>query len=403
MAQNGRPRVVVVNNFGIHPPHYGGPAATFAIFRELARYATVEIVTLGESPADDLLVELAPGLWERRIAKSPVHLEHERRISQAAGLNVSDIVLHELVRFTPRYGEELRRALSAADAAVVNHPYLYPALREYWDGPVYYLAHNVESLMKSAMLPQSPLRDDLMRRVVALEGAALAGSRLVFLLSPDDGPTFAARFGTDLAKCRVARPPVDPARGSYRTALERRSAKERSGLGTAPLVVFIGSAHRPNIDAALVVLRLAAALPVCTFVIVGNVANVFSGTPPANVRFTRELAEAQKNALVGLADVALNPSAVTSGLNMKMFDYFLAGVPVISTPAGARGFAVRDGEHLLLAEIDRFAEAIACVVADPTAAEERARRAYRHVLALFEPSVAIDALVGAVAEDALSA
>ncbi len=64
-----------------------------------------------------------------------------------------------------------------------------------------------------------------------------------------------------------------------------------------------------------------------------------------------------------------------SGTNLKLLEYLAVGVPVVSTPFGARGIDVVDGEHLRFAEPDRFAAAIAEVLADPDAAQIRAAAA----------------------------
>jgi glycosyltransferase involved in cell wall biosynthesis len=43
-----------------------------------------------------------------------------------------------------------------------------------------------------------------------------------------------------------------------------------------------------------------------------------------------------------------------SGTNLKMLEYMAAGVPVISSPLGARGLGVEHGKHGVICEIDEF-------------------------------------------------
>lgn len=80
--------------------------------------------------------------------------------------------------------------------------------------------------------------------------------------------------------------------------------------------------------------------------------------PPENVRFMGLIDELPKNMILGLADVALNPMTSGTGTNLKMLDYFAAGIPVISTPFGVRGLGVEDQKHCLLAEIEDFPKTI---------------------------------------------
>ena len=47
--------------------------------------------------------------------------------------------------------------------------------------------------------------------------------------------------------------------------------------------------------------------------------------------------------VLGLADVALNPMRWGSGTNLKMLDYALAGVPIVSTDSARAGWGSRPG------------------------------------------------------------
>jgi glycosyltransferase involved in cell wall biosynthesis len=72
--------------------------------------------------------------------------------------------------------------------------------------------------------------------------------------------------------------------------------------------------------------------------------------------------------ILAAADVAVNPIAYGSGSNLKMAEYLAAGLPVVTTPIGARGFE----EHLAsvrVADLDRFAEAVAETAGRPVRPE----------------------------------
>ena len=80
-----------------------------------------------------------------------------------------------------------------------------------------------------------------------------------------------------------------------------------------------------------------------------------------------------KRTLLAAADVALNPVLHGSGTNLKVIEYLAAGVPVVSTAFGIRGLDVGHGRHLLVGEPHEMVAAVETVLADPAAAEERAR------------------------------
>ena len=74
-----------------------------------------------------------------------------------------------------------------------------------------------------------------------------------------------------------------------------------------------------------------------------------------------------KQAVLGVSEVALNPMSSGSGTNLKMLDYFGSGVPIISTPFGARGLGVEPGAHYIAAEVDGFSAALAAIERMPEA------------------------------------
>ncbi len=77
------------------------------------------------------------------------------------------------------------------------------------------------------------------------------------------------------------------------------------------------------------------------------------------------------------AGVLAVPLLQGGGTRYKILEALALGVPVVTTPLGCEGIDVRDGEHLLIRDIDGFAEAIASILVDPAhgrALVERGRR-----------------------------
>src|SRR5262249_23608295 len=124
---------------------------------------------------------------------------------------------------------------------------------------------------------------------------------------------------------------------------EREWAREELGLSPdASVLIFIGSGYAPNTEAAaFLVSEVAPRLPNCTIVIAGSVQDSYQASPgrraAENVRWLGVVEAARRLSFYHAADIALNPMFSGSGTNLKMLDYFAAGLPVISTPAGARG------------------------------------------------------------------
>src|SRR5262249_32171434 len=102
------------------------------------------------------------------------------------------------------------------------------------------------------------------------------------------------------------------------------------------LSVFMGSWHGPNVIAADRVVEAARAHPRLRFMIVGSVGRALNREVPANVDIAGTVSAEFRREVLGIADVALNPVTTGSGTNIKMLDYFAAGIPVLSTTFGAR-------------------------------------------------------------------
>jgi len=66
-----------------------------------------------------------------------------------------------------------------------------------------------------------------------------------------------------------------------------------------------------------------------------------------------------------LADIALNPITTGAGTNIKLFDYFARGLPVVSTPFGIRGIDLEDGTHACIVDLDEFSDTIRQLLESP--------------------------------------
>jgi glycosyltransferase involved in cell wall biosynthesis len=374
-ASGPRRKLVVASTFSIYPPRHGGQMRTLHLFRAMAPEFDTVVVSLGRSSEPPLDAEIAPGVREVRVPMSPEHERRERKIEAEIGTPVTDVVMPELVALTPRLREALERESRDACAVVASHPYLYPILATL-GLPVWYEAQDFELHMKTALFEKLPSGRALIDAVRAVEGACATGAELILCASPDDADELVKIYGVKRERIVEAPNGTDALRIAFTAAGERAALKERLGIAQAPLAYFMGSGHWPNIEAVKRIFELALELPEIVFMVVGSVCYAFDPRlKPTNVLFLGEVDEITRNLCLQAADVALNPMEHGSGTNLKMLDYFAAGLPVITTEQGSRGLRLSGERECLVRDVEQFPDAVAHVLGP--GAEESAQRAAR--------------------------
>lgn len=323
----------------------------------------------GESRAQGLLQGfLAADDGVRRVVQGGLVANHdlptvERRLQTPNGCEVFRPAnpIHDLPSLFPAVFDQptpllgpllklwpprpLREGLTWADVVLVEGPLQVPAVCALADEtPVVYSSHNVESDRWPFLVDSDALYD----RLVAIERRAVAECDTLVCTSHRDVRRFDDLFGvtssTVIARNGASATAFDP-------PTERAVKRVRNRIlppDASRLAVFVGSDYEPNIEA---VRRLFESDVPEDFhlVVVGSVGDRFS-TPPEWVTTTGFVDNLYTH--IAAADVALNPITSGGGSNVKVAEYLAQGLPVVSTPFGTRGYDLRDGETVLLADPD---------------------------------------------------
>lgn len=375
-----RRKLVVSSTFAIYPPRHGGASRSFHIYRALAPEFETVIVSLcasGEAPFEG---DIAPGVREIRIPKSAEHERRELEVQAEMGTPVTDVVLPELHLLTPRLRETLERESRDACAMVSSHPYPFPILEDL-GLPVWYEAQDFEFHLKRSLFEKLPRGRELIDVVHEVEGACARAAQVILCASPDDARSLVEVYGVDADRILDVPNGTDGLRIAYTPREERTRLKERMGIADAPLVFFMGSGHWPNIEAVKRVFGMASEMPDLMFAVVGSVCYAFDPRmKPPNVLFVGEVDEVTRNLCLQACDVAVNPMEHGSGTNLKMLDYFAAGLPVITTDYGSRGLRLQGERQCLVRAIDDFPEAIREVLGTGVAAAASRAAAARELV-----------------------
>ncbi len=375
--------VLVLDMQPITPPVGGGRLRLLGLYHALGPDLPTTYIGSYDWPGETYRSrQLTATLTEVTI---PLDAEHyrvsERWQRQTGGKTVIDASFHLLGHLSTDFVRRIREEVGRAQVLFFSHPWVYPLVHDLIDPRkqlVIYDSHNVEGWLRCQLLADTALGRLVAAEVVKLEARLCAEADLVFACSHDDRRRFHRLYQTPMAKIRVVPNGVFASR--ITPADDRRKAALRSKLklDRPHTAIFIGSRYQPNIDAAkFIAERLAPSRPDILFIVCGSVGEAFTTDPlwrpPANVRFTGVVDERAKSDYLQAADIALNPMAAGSGTNIKMFDYFAAGLPVLTTPIGARGIDPGPEPCCRCVPLEAFAEELDTLVEQPQTGADLAR------------------------------
>lgn len=337
-------KVAVVDMQPITPAVGGGRLRLLGLYHNLGPdYETTYVGTYDWPGERARELRLSDSLVEVDVPLSNEHFRCDAKWRNfAGGATIIDTAFPILGRLSPEFLQRAREIVAKADVVVFSHPWVYPLLAEGINRTrqlLVYDAQNVEALLRYDILGESPLGREISRGAAVAEAFLCRAADLVIGCSADDVAYFSDLYGVPNDRVAVVPNGVFANSVMPRGSASSEAAKLAVGVAGAA-AIFVGSNYRPNAEAAqFIVRRLAPALPDMVFVLCGDVGDEGSlrvGLPP-NVRLTGRVSVEEKLRYLHAADVAVNPMFSGSGTNIKMFDFMAAGLPVISTPIGARG------------------------------------------------------------------
>lgn len=338
-----RHRVLIVDNQPIEPPVGGGRLRLHGIYSHLPKDLDPVYVGTYDWPGPEYRQVVHNGLLrEITVPQSTAHFDAHAAIqAQAARVGI-DLTFPLLASLSAGYAERVAYELESADAVVFSHPWVYPlAVSDpaFCGKPFVYDAQNVEGRLRRSILDSKGIEGGIADFVTELERDLCRRSSAVFACSEEDAHAFVVDYGIPRGKIHVIPNGVDARRLRPATPESRRAAREKLGLDPDCFVAaFVGSNYAPNVDAARFVFeRLGPALPETEFVLAGGCTADLDLAARPNVHALGLVDSELRDAVYAAADIALNPMSRGSGTNIKMLDYFAAGLPVVTTDIGARG------------------------------------------------------------------
>jgi hypothetical protein len=228
---------------------------------------------------------------------------------------------------------------SKIDLVIFDFPWGLPAMEEFPHIPSIYFSNGVEKDFASITLKHLGLEwfpwNRLLPAVLGhIERQACVLAKLTVCMNEKDASRFTEIYAMPSEKFQALGQPHTP----YVSEDSKEALRAKLGLPvSATLVVFHGSAsHFPNRE-AITCLRQYIAVSFESdarvyFVIAGTGQPEFVEKNIISLGYVEELEE-----LLVACDIALVPIFSACGMQMKLFDYFRCGVPVVATDCIAEG------------------------------------------------------------------
>ena len=357
-------RVLVVSPFPLFPPAHGGRVRTLGLATGLARAgATVEV-----------LCPWRPGSAHRSFDHDGVRCHPQHFAANVLPALLGDRLLPPLALLSLQpysLGPAFRlRQLGRYDVIQFEfcaHAAWMERLRG--EAAIVYSAHNVEADFARFHSWPPLLKTIGLRRIASLERRSTEACDLVLACTAADAQRISDLYAP-AADIRVIPHGIDEDLRRFDRSGARSRA--RAAFGFAPgekVMLFVGGRGRHNTEAlrllsSSVMPRLGAGF---RLLVAGECGGTGRGDREdlVAIGYREDLREAY-----AAADVAVNPVTRGSGASMKIASYLGAGLPIVTTRIGMRGYE-QSSERFHVAEIDGFAEAVAaCVASEPIGSED---------------------------------
>jgi len=318
----------------IHPPTFGGPQRTFGLLRGLARRHEVEVLCLVPNRSTAPPAEVVAGVrilrrkaWYTSVAW---RLEQARLAPMFLAAAGHTAAAGGLARTFTRPAEALLADLNLAGLFRAD-----PAPLKV------YTAHNVE--LDHFRMTRADVAGPAFwgARLRALEARVVERAGLTVVCGDEDAARMRELYGARDESLAIIPNGFDETAIRPPAPEERARARAALGLGAREYVVLFMGSDVPHNRAALACLVDRVMPPLAgegfRLLVAGSVTRSLASRREGWLHAWPETPDLAP--VLQAADAGLNPVTTGGGSNVKLPTYLAAGLAVLSTPFGLRGFA----------------------------------------------------------------
>lgn len=336
----------------IHPPLFGGTQRAFGLYRGLARHHEVSALCVVPNRAVAAADERVAGV--RLLRRKAWYTSAAWRLERARLAPM----------FVAAYGHALAaRSLARtfpgpADALLADLH--LTSLFEADPAPLrVYTSHNVEVDHFRMTRAEVAAPAFWAGRLRALEARAVERATLTAVCSDEDAARMRELYGVGEGALAVVPNGYDETAVRPPSAGERERARAALGLGERDYAALFVGSDFPHNRAALawIMDRVMPALAGEGFrlLVAGSVTRALTGRRERWLVARAETPDLSD--LLHAADAGLNPVTTGGGSNVKLPTYLAAGLAVLTTPFGLRGYAALRS-RVVVATLEETTEAL---------------------------------------------
>lgn len=241
-----------------------------------------------------------------------------------------EILKDELSSFT----KKAKELASYADLVIVDHMSVAPLVQDLGDVPIVYNSHNAELTMAQQLYPNN---SKVIAIVEGIEKSIISNSIATTYCSKKDIKELEDTYGKIKKSIYI---PNGAVAQDFTDPVERMKSKD---------IIFVGSGHPPNVEAAKKLIPLAKMMPDYNFIILGSAGNAIkNSTYSNNLQVLGHVSDEELHLYFKNSFAFINPMDSGSGTHLKMMKALSYGIPIITSQVGARGFAANEIEESMI-------------------------------------------------------
>jgi hypothetical protein len=379
----------------------GGSARNHEMARFLSQWFHVKLIAFTTPFKNPQVIPMGPDFEILAFPVSRARIRNKGGQRKGPGLAAQFVALMDEIRKAPFLLPYLREIAPQTSVVLLSSPFPFPAVNEVLSGiPIIYETMDVTADYVSMVDGKKDAES--VAQIVEVERLLMREAQLIVGVAARDIEVMKVNFGVPDGKFLLVPNGVNV--GQRFCSVPSLSRELRHSFGVdRPIVLFVGSPMRANIDAATYIRNeLAPALPQALFVVLGlRARDLGQEKVPNNLIFTGPLPDNSrlKEAIFLLAEIAIAPMIHGTGSSLKIPDYLAHGKLLVATEIGARGhdalhpyvrLATREGFKVALGDM------LARLDAAPTVFDAQARAAREKVRETLDWSVVCAPLASAM-------